>query len=939
MSKVKHFFYIILSFSFMRLVADGVIVDPVFDGIVMQSDNAEQVQSDNPVQERIYSDIDSGKIYKKVLDNGLTLLVVSRLHATNVAMNLFYRVGCRHESSGERGMAHFIEHMVFKGTNTMLSEVDIPQVSTKLNAMCNAATWYDWTFYIFRSPLSNWKQFLPIFADCMQNCRFLQDHMNSEIKAIMQELAMRRDMHEGTLTEQLASEIFAFHPYHSLCIGVKQDLWNLKRDTLVNFYKKYYVPQNAVMVVVGAVSGDEVLQEVQKNFGKIPGGQAIQPASFYQEQDLQKKSVVLYRNVQQPIGALAFMIPGAAQRGHDYCLTLAELLCNHSSSRLYKKLVDELKLVSDISFDTIGTFEYDVAYIIFHLKNEKDFAFVKTIINEELQNIALHGFSQKEVVRAYKRVLLKRENDFEDVYKISLAVGMAYLAEGEKMDLFGGYATMPKDLGARLQSVVADYLCPAVCNEGLVCPVSSHDAAYAEKISEKNANKDAQELQKIVRESKTEAGRYVDTVVAHKIHKKYLPQPDCFVLENGLEVLLSHNVSVNKVNCYLAWKADHLYDPAGKEGLSTLVTKLMKEGTQKYSSAELKEEFARYGIILSDSDDSGEFAWSCLPDDLQKSLELIGDIAQHATLPEDEFEKCKDGQKVNIKAMLDDVYKFMLLQAKKLVYKNHPYARNNLGTCDSVDAISRQDCLDFYENFVSAHKAKLIIVGNFNRDDILSWIKKYFDDWQSVELEPIEYPALQKIKTEIVDIAKDQNQVCLGFVGHSVKAVDSDYIALKIFDSILIRGTSSKFFKVREQTGLFYTSFGSMVSGAWHEPGMLFIETAVAPDRVQEAYEVLMKTIINSLNSVSDEDFDSAKELEINSIVTKYEQCALRAQQLYFLSEMNLPFDYFEKQIDLLRDMKKEDMIKAVKKVIAKDKLACIRIGTFNNSENKKCRK
>ena len=172
-----------------------------------------------------------------------------------------------------------------------------------------------------------------------------------------------------------------------------------------------------------------------------------------------------------------------------------------------------------------------------------------------------------------------------------------------------------------------------------------------------------------------------------------------------------------------------------------------------------------------------------------------------------------------------------------------------------------------------------------------------------------------------------------------MKAVDSDYIALKIFDSILIRGTSSKFFKVREQTGLFYTSFGSMVSGAWHEPGMLFIETAVAPDRVQEAYEVLMKTIINSLNSVSDEDFDSAKELEINSIVTKYEQCALRAQQLYFLSEMNLPFDYFEKQIDLLRDMKKEDMIKAVKKVIAKDKLACIRIGTFNNSENKKCRK
>ena len=125
------------------------------------------------------------RVVETKLSNGLTLLVCPKKDAAVVSIQLWYKVGSKHEKSGQRGIAHFIEHMIFKGTEN-LTESDINLATSKLSGMCNAFTWYDYTGYLFDIPVANWDKVLPIMADCMRNCSFEQDHLNSEVKAVIQ---------------------------------------------------------------------------------------------------------------------------------------------------------------------------------------------------------------------------------------------------------------------------------------------------------------------------------------------------------------------------------------------------------------------------------------------------------------------------------------------------------------------------------------------------------------------------------------------------------------------------------------------------------------------------------------------------------------------------------------------------------------------------------
>ncbi len=175
------------------------------------------------------------RVLKKILPNGLVVLVHPLRHIPKVSINLWYGVGSKYEKSDERGLAHLIEHMIFKGTHEKLSESDIDATTTKLSGYTNAFTSHDYTCYVFDFPSSSWKEALPLLSDCMRNCRFDSEMLNSELSAVIQELKMYRDDYFDTLLNSIAASIFYDHPYHYPVIGFKQDLWNLKRDSLVAF--------------------------------------------------------------------------------------------------------------------------------------------------------------------------------------------------------------------------------------------------------------------------------------------------------------------------------------------------------------------------------------------------------------------------------------------------------------------------------------------------------------------------------------------------------------------------------------------------------------------------------------------------------------------------------------------------------------------------------
>ena len=184
--------------------------------------------------------------------------------------------------------------MIFKGTtgkkSLNLSESDINLTTHLLSGSCNAWTSFDYTGYCFDFPVHNWHYALPIMADCMQHAAFKEDHLSSEMKAVIQELKMRKDNYLVSLAEAMITTIFQDHPYHYPIIGYKQDLWAVRAKDLHAFYKKHYLPNNATLVVVGDVQPQEVFDLAEHYFGAIPGAPHYTKEMFYVTHDIISKS-------------------------------------------------------------------------------------------------------------------------------------------------------------------------------------------------------------------------------------------------------------------------------------------------------------------------------------------------------------------------------------------------------------------------------------------------------------------------------------------------------------------------------------------------------------------------------------------------------------------------------------------------------------------------
>ncbi|HSW75907.1 MAG TPA: pitrilysin family protein [Candidatus Saccharimonadales bacterium] len=865
------------------------------------------------------------RVFKYVLDNGMTVLVCPKKLAPKVSLQLWYNVGSKHEVAGEKGMAHFIEHMIFKGTQKMLSESDINLITQKLSGYANAFTSYDYTGYLFDLPVANWEKILPIFADCMQNCSFEQDHMNSEVKAVIQELKMYRDDFTWTLADSLVTNIFESHPYHYPIIGYKQDLWNLKRQTLIDFYKKYYVPHNAALVIVGDVDPDQAFEKVQKEFGHIPRGADIVRPEFFINEDLQNKAVTIYRDVEQAVCMLAFVLPGAVEKKEFIYDLLGYLLANGKGSRLYKILVDEKELALSVHAMTYDLFDKEIFFIEFKPKKESDIAEIKEIILQEINDLAHNDIEELELRRALKLAQVDYQHLLQDVQKQAYAIGKSFIATGDEQYPFT-YCDYDKNtVTADVQKILQNYFRSTLCHEGKVIKAPQADHGYLHKLQEESDKLDTQILFGKERTSPVAPGSYVDSIEVEKLHNQSYPVPQVVTLKNGLTVLLHHNADVDIVECALNYKANSHYDPDNLQGIGHLVAKLMLEGTKSYPSSSFIKEAESYGISISAN--AGNISVTMLCADIAKGLELLSEMVQHAEFKPADVQRVKNKVKSQLIQFWDTPKNCIGQVAAQKIYGNHPYGHMVWGTEQTLQNISPDICFDFYKKVVSPQQAVVAIVGNFDQKTIVADIEKLLGSWNGPVVSDLVYPDLKPAMHEEINIKKNRDQIVVVFAGLSVERLHPLYDDLLVFDQILTGGMSSKLFELREQSGLFYTIGGSIVSMAGKQPGMIFIKTIVSKDRLQEAQKAIAQCLDNSIDTVTQEEFEQAKEVVINTFPTLFETNENMASTFLFLQKYNLPYDYFQKRIETIRAMKLDHMKESVKKYLKGDTLVCIRIG------------
>lgn len=873
-------------------------------------------------------------VIKKQLANGMTVLLCPTHTIPSVSLQIWYNVGSKHENTGEKGIAHLIEHMIFKGTtgkNSLhLSESDINVVSQALSATCNAFTAQDFTGYLFNVPTQNWKQVLPIMADCMSNAAFKEDHINSEMKAVIQELKMRRDNYVLSLAEAMLSAIFIDHPYHYPIIGFKQDLWSIHSKNLHDFYKKHYMPNNATLVVVGDIDPKDAFEEINKYFGGIKTVQQSVATTFFHNKDIISKGVTLYRDVNQPTVLAAFVVPGIASKNKPIIDILSWVLGKGKGSRLYRKIVDELHLATSLStFYWDILFEYSVFFVAFEPKNTQDIAAIIKVINEEIHDIIEHGLPEQELERAVKKSRMEYYALLEDNEKQAYELGMYFLATGDENFVFNYLQEDDKVLANRVQQLFKDYFRPAVMHIGKVLPLSEEEKTAWATLQQESDQEDLRFLSARVRNTPIEGPSYAHSITGNKPVIFDFPKPEKIQLSNGLKVFYYNNPTTPKINIELRFKARDCYDPKELQGLYACVAAMMTEGTLHYSAAQLAYELESRGMSLHVY--PGGISMSMLSSDLHKGLELLLEVLTQATFDEKELKKVKQQMLAELKNFWDDPATFSGHLIKQRIYCGHPYAQNSLGTEEAIKAITQKNLKDFYADYITPQETVIALVGDLQNHNVHKELEAVLGKWHGEKVADIQFPALPEAAAGTIEYPINRDQVVLCFAAPSVTRKDKDYDKLLIFDQILAGGVlgsmNSRLFKLREHTGLFYSIGGSLTAQANEQPGMVIIKTKVSLDRLAEAEKAIKDTLAHVADDITPQELIQAKNAIVNSLKNAFESNANIAQAFLHADRYNLPSDFYDTRAQQLEGITKQQIQDAVKRVLKVDKLATFKIG------------
>jgi zinc protease len=290
------------------------------------------------------------KYHTKTLENGLQIVAIPMKNGSGViSTDVFYKVGSRDEKMGKSGIAHMLEHLNFKSTKN-LEAGQFDEIVKGFGGVNNASTSFDYTHYYIKSASKNMDKSLELFADLMENLTLKDEEFQPERDVVAEERRWRTDNNPmGYLQFRLFNNAYIYHPYHWTPIGFMNDIQNWSIEDIKDFHSTYYQPKNAIVVVAGDISQDEVFTLVEKHFKNIKNSKEI-PSKVHMVEPTQdgEKRVVINRESAVQMIAITYHIPNFEHEDQVALSALSELLSSGKSSILQKKLVDEKRLVNTI---------------------------------------------------------------------------------------------------------------------------------------------------------------------------------------------------------------------------------------------------------------------------------------------------------------------------------------------------------------------------------------------------------------------------------------------------------------------------------------------------------------------------------------------------------------------------------------------------------------
>lgn len=867
-------------------------------------------------------------VKKVVLDNGMTLLVFKNPTVPKVLVQIAYNVGSYVEDAGERGLAHLIEHMIFKGTQK-LAETDIDVIARKFGASFNAFTSMDVTSYYFETNKNNWKPFLEILSDCMQNARFDSQHLASEIKTVIQELKMYKDDYWQMMFQKIVSLLFpANHPYHYPVIGFKEDLLNLSAENLKKFYDKYYTPDRATLFVVGDIDIDEVVEHVKKRFEPITADHKASVADFpHVPQELLSQHTRFYEDIKSEQLAFYWRIPGMKDKDELLASATAFLLGAGEGSRLHRALVDEHKVASSVGVYAQKFMEAGVFIILIEPVGGKSEA-CKKIISQELEKAVKEGFRAKELEHMTKtkgKRFLQKLQQFKNFTYEWLT---SYFATNNELEIFNRVNRYVSIESNHVQNFVKEHLDPLLMNQIEALPIPE-----SKKVISEQAKRHSDELDKLImakynRTVPIEEPKYVHEIGQPQPLDFTFPKPDkSFTLNNGLKVFLRKQGSFPLISMNCKFK-EFFYFSSAKEGLLVdLMMNMLMEGSKGYTKKDNVDFFEFHGADYRFSAAGGGL--SLLSTDYATLFERFLHVLHYPSFPHDALEKLKNITVDSFTRSKDDPVERGIRMLKSKIYKDHPFSWSFDDAISLSRSITTKDLQALHKKYLVPVNMILTVVGNFDLDEMEKNIRAIFEPWRTGVEHKVDYPKSTFVPRVLEDVYMVRDQVVLLLGQPSpITIYHDDAVPLKLLNYIGFHSLGSRLFKLRERSGLFYTAFGSWAAGAGKDIGFDYLGAILSLENLDKA-EQQMRQLAKDIaaKGVDEQEVAAARQLYLKSLIDAVSNNASVADLLSTLEAFQLGMDYYDKVLKRVQTMSIDELNGIASNYFNTDKMVRIRVG------------
>ncbi len=748
------------------------------------------------------------------LVNGLRVLLFPDPSRPIVTVNITYKVGSRHEDYGETGMAHLLEHLVFKGTP---KHPNIPQELTEHGARANGTTWLDRTNYYetVSATEENLRWALELEADRMVNSFIARADLEKEFSVVRNEYERGENSPGGVLQKRMMPAVFQWHNYGHSTIGEKSDIEGAPIERLQAFYRNYYQPDNAVLVVAGRFDEAKTLALINETFGKIPKP-ARKLVPTYTKEPVQdgERQITLRRSGDVQLISAMFRAVAGSHADAAALTVLAALLTDEPSGRLYKALVDTKKAAS-ISGSMSGFAEAGFVTFNAEVRQDKSLEEAKAALLAVLDDVRKNPPTEEEVTRARTRILKNFEMSLKQSDRIGLRLSES-IALGDWRLAFFTRDQLEKVTPADTARVAALYLKPSNRTVGLFIPEQNADRTEVP---------DRPDIAALLKDYKgrppISQGEDFDPS-PENIEKRTTRGK----LDDGLKfALLPKETRGDAVTATITLRFGSLDNLKNKAVIAGFTAAMLDKGTRTKTRQQLKDTLDRLKARVG-FDGGASSVTATVETDLEhlaEVLRLTAEMLREPAFPADEFEKLKqeslaglEQQKTDPAALAGNL--FARISRPQYASDDPRYTRTFAEEVAAIEGTALAQLQEFHARFYGASDATAAVVGDFDAKQIETVLRESLGDWKSPS--PFarigeDYQPLGP-RAEIIETPDKANATYLAGYGFAMRDDDPEYPAVTIGGYMLGGGflNSRLATRIRQKDGLSYGVRGGFGASA-----------------------------------------------------------------------------------------------------------------------------